>query len=267
MDNNIFLVFLPIIHIMHFIPIILQVDALLKTLELQESARRKGHFGLFNCLVIGHTKYKGVQRVYCNPFPAKPFYGSHRLDLVMIRPPGIDNGAFVVSPASVWYARVLLLFSASAMTDTGSKSFECALVSLLETYNDPDNGNYDYYTYYICYALYYYYDYYARYHYYFYYVCYCNYAHYCWFCFIGWLESVGSRVIYELDYKKPILYVIPIQSILGKLPVVPVGDTGTIPHHLRNTFPGAPGDRRPGAGDGCKMWFVNSWALGWSRDL
>jgi len=87
------------------------------------------------------------------------------------------------------------------------------------------------------------------------------------FCFIGWLESVGSRVVYELDYKKPILYVIPIQSILGKLPVVPVGDTGTIPHHLRNTFSGAPGDRRPGAGDGCTMWFVNSWALGWSLDM
>ncbi len=85
------------------------------------------------------------------------------------------------------------------------------------------------------------------------------------FCFIGWLESVGSRVIYELDYKKPILYVIPIQSILGKLPVVPVGNTGTIPYHLRNTFSGAPGDRRQGAGDGCKMWFANSWALGWLR--
>ncbi len=47
----------------------------------------------------------------------------------MIRPPGIDNGAFVVSPDSVLYARVLLLFSASAMTDSGSKFFECALVS------------------------------------------------------------------------------------------------------------------------------------------
>ena len=35
-------------------------------------------------------------------------------------------------------------------------------------------------------------------------------------------------------------------TFLGKLPVVPVGDTGTIPHHLRNLFPGAPGDRRPG---------------------
>ena len=63
----------------------------------------------------------------------------------MIRQPGIYNGAFVVSPDTVWYARVLLLFSASAMTDTGSKSFECALVSTLETYNDPENGNYVYY--------------------------------------------------------------------------------------------------------------------------
>jgi hypothetical protein len=77
----------------------------------------------------------------------------------MIRPPGIDNGAFVVSPDSVWYARVLLLFSASAKTDTGYKTFECALVSTLETYDDPDNGdyihysNYTYYAYYNCYVL------------------------------------------------------------------------------------------------------------------
>ncbi len=83
-------------------------------------------------------------------------------------------------------------------------------------------------------------------------MCYCNYAHYCLFCFVGRLESVTSRAVYELDYTKPILYVIPIQSILGKLPVVPVGDTGAIPYHLRNTFPGASGDRQLGAGDGCR---------------
>ena len=73
----------------------------------------------------------------------------------MIRQQGVDNGAFVVSPDTVWYARVLLLFSASAMTDTGSKSFECALVSTLETYDDPENGNY-YYNYfnYITYTCY-----------------------------------------------------------------------------------------------------------------
>jgi hypothetical protein len=105
-------------------------------------------------LVLGHTKYKGVQRVYCNPFPSKMFYGSRRMEPIMIRPPGIDNGAFVVSPDIVWYACVLLLFSASAMTDTGSKSFDCAFVSTLETYDDPENGNYLYYTHYCDYCNY-----------------------------------------------------------------------------------------------------------------
>jgi hypothetical protein len=52
-----------------------------------------------------------------NPFPAKTFYGSHRLDPVMIRPPGIDNEAFVVLPETVWYARVLLLFLLSLCSD------------------------------------------------------------------------------------------------------------------------------------------------------
>jgi hypothetical protein len=39
-------------------------------LELKHSAQRKGHFALCNCLVLGHTKYNGVQRVYCNHFTA-----------------------------------------------------------------------------------------------------------------------------------------------------------------------------------------------------
>jgi hypothetical protein len=67
---------------------ILQVNALLETLELKYSAQRKGHFTLYNWLVLGHTKCNGVQRVYCNQFPAKPLYGpnygSHLLDLVMV---------------------------------------------------------------------------------------------------------------------------------------------------------------------------------------
>ncbi len=46
----------------------------------------------------------------------------------MIRPPGIESGAFVVTPDSVWYARGLLLFSASAQTDTRSKSFLTVLL-------------------------------------------------------------------------------------------------------------------------------------------
>ena len=149
---NISFFVVPIIGIIVIIAIIVQVNALLDTLELTDSAQRKGHFSLYNCLVLGHTKYNCVQRVYCNPFPAKPFHGSHRLDLVMIRPPGIDNGAFVVSPDSV-----LLLFTATSQTDTGSKTFDCALVSTLETYDDPDNGiqcHYCHYCHYCqCYCL------------------------------------------------------------------------------------------------------------------
>ena len=75
---------------------------------------------------------------------------------------------------------------------------------------------------------------------------------------------MGSRVLYELDYKKPVLYVIPIQSILGKLAVVPVGDTGTIPYHLRNVFPGAPGEaatggRVPATDAGCGLSTRGHW--------
>ena len=70
----------------------------------------------------------------------------------MIRPPGIDNGAFVVSPDTVWYARVLILFSASASTDTESKPFNCALVSTLETYDNPENGYHMHYVHYVHYV-------------------------------------------------------------------------------------------------------------------
>ncbi len=56
------------------------------------------------------------------------------MDLVMMRQQGINNGAFIVLPDTVW-------FSAAAMTAAGSKSFDCALVSTLETYDDPENGN------------------------------------------------------------------------------------------------------------------------------
>ena len=84
----------------------------------------------------------GLTAIHFPPKLAKPFHGSHCLDMIMIRQQDIDNGAFIVSPDTVWYARVLLLFSASAMTDTGSKSFECALVLMLETYDNPGNGKY-----------------------------------------------------------------------------------------------------------------------------
>ena len=61
-------------------------------------------------------------------------------------------------------------------------------------------------------------------------------------------------------YRIPDVYVVPIQSVLGKFPVVPVGDTGTIPHSMRNAFAGATGDRRPQAMDaGCGLSTRGHW--------
>ncbi len=73
----------------------------------------------------------------CNGYTATPFRRNRSTAAT-----GWTWSWFVVSPDSVWDAWVLLLFSASAATDTGSKSFECALVSTMETYEDPENGDY-----------------------------------------------------------------------------------------------------------------------------
>jgi hypothetical protein len=46
------------------------------------------------------------------------------------------------------------------------------------------------------------------------------------------------------------LYVVPITSILGRLALIPVGDTGTIPFSMRSdsaSYPGAVCDSRHGA--------------------
>jgi hypothetical protein len=69
-----------------------------------------------------------------------------------------------------------------------------------------------------------------------------------------------------------VFYVLPVESILGKLPVVSVGDTGTIPysvwqHAADSDFIGAAFDTREGAGDGSRWWYINTWALSWSREL
>jgi hypothetical protein len=51
-----------------------------------------------------------------------------------------------------------------------------------------------------------------------------------------WITECGSKLIYELLPNKEVLYVVPVTSILGKLPVVRAGDTGTIPHKYRSAF-------------------------------
>ena len=64
---------------------------------------------------------------------------------------------------------------------------------------------------------------------------------------------------------------LPVEHIFGKVPVVPVGPTGTIPFSMRGPSHAqdsvdAAFDSSEGAGDGSRWWFINSWALGWSRE-
>ncbi len=75
--------------------------------------------------------------------------------------------------------------------------------------------------------------------------------------------------MYERKQNNQVLYVLLVVYILGNLPVVPVGDTGTIPYPMRQhaeDFVAAAFDTRVGAGDGSRWWYVNTWALSWSRE-
>ena len=71
-------------------------------------------------------------------------------------------------------------------------------------------------------------------------------------------------MVYERKSNKQVLYVLPITSTLSKLPLVPVGDTGTIPFSMLGEaadFDGGSCGSKPVEGDGSWWWYVNSWAM------
>jgi hypothetical protein len=96
--------------------------------------------------------------------------------------------------------------------------------------------------------------------------CLCTYFTYCT-SIAAWLDNCDSKIIYEQRMQSQVLYVVPITSILGRLALVPVGDTGTIPFSMLNEktdYPGAICDSKRGAGDGNRWWYINSTALKWA---
>ncbi len=50
-----------------------------------------------------------------------------------------------------------------------------------------------------------------------------------WFLTSALVDDCQSSIIYDRSEQAQVLYVIPVTSILGRLPVVPVGEKGTIP--------------------------------------
>ncbi len=70
--------------------------------------------------------------------------------------------------------------------------------------------------------------------------------------------------MYERKQDNQVFYVLPVEYILGKLPVVPVGDTGTIPYFMwqhAEDFVAAAFDTRVGAGAGSRWWYGNTWVF------
>ena len=84
-----------------------------------------------------------------------------------------------------------------------------------------------------------------------------------------WREAgeSGTKKLYQPE-PRPVVYVIPITSILGWLPLIPAGDHGTIPaamrHRKKELFEHGKCDEsasRPGTGS--KLYYINSWVMCW----
>jgi hypothetical protein len=84
-----------------------------------------------------------------------------------------------------------------------------------------------------------------------------------------WMRKAESCRLYKLS-PTPRLFVRPITAILGKVPILRAGDTGTIPFSMRwyerTYYPGERCDSAADAkGDCSRLWYVNTWAMKWSQ--
>jgi hypothetical protein len=180
-------------------------------------------------------------RISSWPFVPRKLQQTNRQDMVFIRPPGISDGAFQLRMDNIWFCKLLLLFKIHTKTDTGMQYLDCAYVSVLEEYKGHRKPGQIQHILHILHILIY-------------------------LSTSAWLAQCQSTIVYECREQAQVLYVIPVSSILGRLPLVPVGATGTIPFAMRREtadFPGAFCDKSANSGDGCRWWYVNSWALGW----
>ena len=61
------------------------------------------------------------------------------------------------------------------------------------------------------------------------------------------------------------VWIVPVSSLLGRLPLIPAGDTGTIPHSMHGRmdmcYPGGECDNVDKPGTGSALYYINSWAM------
>ncbi len=100
-----------------------------------------------------------------------------------------------------WFCKLLLLFKIHAKTDIGMQYHKCAYVSVLEEYKGKRKPGHilHFLHFFICLST------------------------------LAWLDQCQPAIVYKRREQAQVLYVIPVSSILGRLPLVLVGATGTIP--------------------------------------
>ena len=74
----------------------------------------------------------------------------------------------------------------------------------------------------------------------------------------------GTKLLYQ-PKPDPVIYIVPITSILGRLPLVSAWDHGTIPalfrDRKRDLFRLGKCDENGRLGSGSELYYINSWAI------
>ena len=72
--------------------------------------------------------------------------------------------------------------------------------------------------------------------------------------------QIGTKLLY-LQSPEPVLYVVLLSHILGKLPLVPAGDNGTIPRSMLGRKDACYPRGVCAPGSGSPLFYINSWAM------
>jgi hypothetical protein len=174
--------------------------------RIKPPGRTAGALDIIKILKIGHKDFLGNQFIRgCQPgSKASPKCGGH--DFVFFIPPppfySEDRCDFKAGLESCWYGRVVLLFKMKI--DTGDDlplECSCAMIEVLYDYRTRPPA---------------------------------------WGSEVG-LE--GTKMVYlpapdtwhsEGGANAPVVYIVPVNAILGRLALVPAGCHGTIPFSMRN---------------------------------
>ena len=145
--------------------------------------------------------------------PVLTFLTVPAVDFVFVRPRGSDHALYHPSPDNVWYCRCLLFFTIVVRTDVMARGSVRIKCALLSKLEPYGAPDPE---------------------------------------ADNWMRKAESCRLYELA-PTPRLYVRPITAILGKVPMVRAGNTGTIPFsmrgHERAYYPGGSYDSAADKGD------------------